>query len=171
MEGRTNTQSTARSDGVPSVLSGPAHTLDIKNVLKGFGTDPKLGLSDSTVEQNKQTYGLNRLKETPPPSFWGILLRNLLNAMTMVLIAAAAVSKWRTLCLNVGTNYRMLTAAVLGFGTQDYISGGVIAALVFLNVGVGTINEYKAEKVRDHDLTRAARSDCLVHAILGGCRA
>ncbi|KAL7006511.1 hypothetical protein EMMF5_003932 [Cystobasidiomycetes sp. EMM_F5] len=125
MEGRTNTQSTARSDGVPSVLSGPAHTLDIKNVLKGFGTDPKLGLSDSTVEQNKQTYGLNRLKETPPPSFWGILLRNLLNAMTMVLIAAAAVS----------------------FGTQDYISGGVIAALVFLNVGVGTINEYKAEKV------------------------
>lgn len=45
--------------------------------------------------------------------------------MTLVLIAAMAVS----------------------FGTMDWVSGGVIAALVVLNVGVGTINEYKAEKV------------------------
>jgi Na+-exporting ATPase len=44
--------------------------------------------------------------------------------MTLVLIAAMAVS----------------------FGTQDFISGGVIAALVVINVGVGTINEYQAEK-------------------------
>lgn len=46
-------------------------------------------------------------------------------AMTLVLIAAMAVS----------------------FGTMDWVSGGVIAALVVLNVGVGTVNEYKAEKV------------------------
>jgi Na+-exporting ATPase len=46
--------------------------------------------------------------------------------MTLVLIAAMAVS----------------------FGTMDWVSGGVIAALVILNVGVGTINEYKAEKVK-----------------------
>lgn len=45
--------------------------------------------------------------------------------MTLVLIAAMAVS----------------------FGTMDWVSGGVIAALVVLNVGVGTVNEYKAEKV------------------------
>lgn len=40
----------------------------------------------------------------------------------------------------------LIAAMAVSFGTQDYISGGVIAALVVLNVGVGTINEYKAEK-------------------------
>lgn len=53
-----------------------------------------------------------------------ILVRNTLNAMTLVLIAAMAVS----------------------FGTQDFISGGVIAALIVINVGVGTINEFQAER-------------------------
>lgn len=71
-----------------------------------------------------EKYGPNKLKEIPPPSFWSILVRNTLNAMTLVLIAAMAVS----------------------FGTSDFISGGVIGALVVVNVGVGTINEYQAEK-------------------------
>ena len=31
---------------------------------------------------------------------------------------------------------------------MDYTSGGVIAALVILNVATGTSNEWKAEKVR-----------------------
>jgi Na+-exporting ATPase len=30
---------------------------------------------------------------------------------------------------------------------MDWISGGVIAALVFLNVGVGAYTEWQAEKV------------------------
>lgn len=41
----------------------------------------------------------------------------------------------------------LIAAMAVSFGTQDFISGGVIAALVVLNVGVGTINEYNAEKV------------------------
>lgn len=90
--------------------------------------------------------------------------------MTMVLIAAMAVSKCALRrvrspdrrsserCVryeknkNAGQRPTSLTLLVclfrwVGFGTQDYISGGVIAALVFLNVGVSTINEYQAEKV------------------------
>lgn len=79
--------------------------------------------------------------------------------MTMVLIAAMAVSKYSCQVLALAgaekadrSGRRSLTFASLpsaqtGFGTQDYISGGVIAALVVLNVAVGTINEYKAEKV------------------------
>ena len=46
-------------------------------------------------------------------------------------------------------NYTALVLQQLRFHPADYISGGVIAALVILNVGVGTINEYKAEKVSD----------------------
>ena len=35
----------------------------------------------------------------------------------------------------------------VSLGTFDYISGGVIAALVILNVSVGTYTEWQAEKV------------------------
>ena len=41
----------------------------------------------------------------------------------------------------------LISAMAVSFGTMDWVSGGVIAALVILNVGVGTVNEYKAEKV------------------------
>jgi Na+-exporting ATPase len=34
----------------------------------------------------------------------------------------------------------------VSFGTMDWISGGVIAALVILNVGVGSYTEWQAEK-------------------------
>jgi hypothetical protein len=35
----------------------------------------------------------------------------------------------------------------VSFGTMDWISGGVIAALVLLNVTVGAYTEWQAEKV------------------------
>ena len=34
----------------------------------------------------------------------------------------------------------------VSFGTMDWISGGVIAALVILNVSVGAYTEWQAEK-------------------------
>jgi potassium/sodium efflux P-type ATPase len=104
-------------------LAAPAHTLQTDDIIAAFGTDIDHGLTDDQAKEAEAKYGLNKLKEVPPPSFLSILLRNSLNAMTIVLIAAMAVS----------------------FGTQDFISGGVIAALVVVNVGVGTVNEYKAE--------------------------
>jgi len=105
-------------------LSAPPHTLGSDEVIKAYATNPETGLSEDQARKYMEEFGPNKLKEVPPPSFLSILIRNTLNAMTIVLIAAMAVS----------------------FGTQDFISGGVIAALVVINVGVGTINEYKAEK-------------------------
>lgn len=93
-------------------------------IVTALRTDIENGLTTSQAKQNMEKYGPNKLKEIPPPSFLSILVRNTLNAMTLVLIAAMAVS----------------------FGTQDFISGGVIAALIVINVGVGTVNEYQAEK-------------------------
>lgn len=115
---------TIKIDAPDSPLSAPAHVLEIEPIAEAFGTDIENGLTDDQVKQHEERYGLNQLKKEPPPSFASILLRNTLNAMTIVLIAAMAVS----------------------FGTQDWISGGVIAALVIVNVAVGTVNEYKAEK-------------------------
>jgi magnesium-transporting ATPase (P-type) len=42
-----------------------------------------------------------------------------------------------------------VAAMAVSFGTMDWISGGVIAALVFLNVGVGSYTEWQAEKASD----------------------
>jgi magnesium-transporting ATPase (P-type) len=40
-----------------------------------------------------------------------------------------------------------VAAMAVSFGTMDWISGGVIAALVILNVSVGGYTEWQAEKV------------------------
>ena len=91
---RTSTQATATDSNQPyEALSAPAHTLDAKAILSAYESTPRLGLSEAAHSAALSKYGPNRLKETPPPSFWKILLRNSLNAMTMVLIAAMAVSK------------------------------------------------------------------------------
>lgn len=74
-------------------LSSPPHTLEVEPILKAYSTDPEAGLSEEQVAKYRQEFGPNKLKETPPPSFLSILVRNTLNAMTIVLIAAMAVSE------------------------------------------------------------------------------
>lgn len=37
----------------------------------------------------------------------------------------------------------------LSFGVTDYIEGGVLAAVIFLNVAIGFFQEFKAEKKMD----------------------
>ena len=46
-----------------------------------------------------------------------------------------------------GADETVVAAMAVSFGTTDWISGGVIAALVLLNVTVGAITEWQAEKV------------------------
>ena len=56
-----------------------------------------------------------------------ILLRQVANAMTLVLIMAMSVS----------------------FGIGSYIEGAVIAGVIGLNIVVGFVQEFKAEKTMD----------------------
>ena len=98
-----------------SNLPAPAHTLTGDEVLKLFQTDAKLGLHTDIVGGLQEKYGPNRLKPPPKPSLLKIFGRQVFNAMTLVLIAAMAVS----------------------FGTQDWISGGVIFALILMNIITG----------------------------------
>jgi len=37
----------------------------------------------------------------------------------------------------------------LSFGVNDYIEGGVLAGVIFLNVSIGFFQEFKAEKKMD----------------------
>lgn len=48
-------------------------------------------------------------------------------------------------------NFRQVLffAMALSFGVGDYIEGGVLVAVIVLNVGIGFFQEFKAEKKMD----------------------
>ena len=43
----------------------------------------------------------------------------------------------------------LVFAMALSFGVTDYIEGGVLAAVIILNVAIGFFQEFKAEKKMD----------------------
>lgn len=100
------------------------YTLSIEQCEKLFKTDIKNGLSSQEAQQRLQQYGANNLGEGSSISIGKILFHQTCNAMIMVLIISMAIA----------------------LGIQDWISGGVIAFVVLLNVGVGSIQEFKAEQ-------------------------
>lgn len=93
----------------------PPHVRPADQILKELGVDVSWGLSVQRAAKVLAENGPNRLKPPKPPSRLKILLGQITNAMTIVLLAAMAVS----------------------LGTKDWISAGVIGALVALNVSVG----------------------------------
>jgi Na+-exporting ATPase len=69
-------------------------------------------------------HGPNTVKGTAGLSPWKILLRQISNSLTFVLIIVMAIS----------------------FGINDYIEGGVITAVICLNIAVGYWQDHLAEK-------------------------
>jgi hypothetical protein len=106
-------------DSDPLSDDHPSHTLPARDVLLRFGVDPQWGLTVDRAKEILLNDGPNRLKPPQKPSRLKIFLAQVLNAMTIVLIAATAVS----------------------LATMDWISAGVIALLVVINVYVGYSRE------------------------------
>ncbi|KAL4885491.1 hypothetical protein BJY04DRAFT_134785 [Aspergillus karnatakaensis] len=108
-------------------LSQPAYCLPYEVVLKEIGTKIDEGLTKDEAARRLQQYGPNKLDEGEGVSVVKILVRQVANAMMLVLILAMAVS----------------------FGIQSWIEGGVIAAVIVLNIVVGFFQEYAAEKTME----------------------
>ncbi|KAL4960409.1 cation-translocating P-type ATPase [Aspergillus stella-maris] len=108
-------------------LSQPAYCLPYEVVLKELGTRTDEGLTKAQAADRLQQYGPNKLDEGEGVSVVKILVRQVANAMMLVLILAMAVS----------------------FGIQSWIEGGVIAAVIALNIVVGFFQEYAAEKTME----------------------
>ncbi|KAG4032138.1 hypothetical protein MFRU_007g00520 [Monilinia fructicola] len=124
----------AKSDAVEHVsgqsnkpLSKPAHALDYETVAQELEANLQDGLTDAEAKARLELYGKNELDDGPGVQPVKILIHQVANAMILVLIMAMAVS----------------------FGIGSYIEGGVISAVIFLNIVIGFINEYKAEKTMD----------------------
>jgi len=108
-------------------LTQPAHALPWKAVAEELQADIDDGLTASEASQRLEEYGKNELGDEGGVNPGKILLRQVANAMTLVLIIAMAVS----------------------FAIQSWIEGGVIAGVIFINIAVGFVQEFQAEKTMD----------------------
>lgn len=108
-------------------MSKPAHALDRDIVRNELNADVKQGLSGPEAQSRLQEYGNNELDDGPGVQPLKILLRQVANAMMLVLIMAMVVS----------------------LAIMSWIEGGVIAGVIVLNIVVGFFQEFRAEKTMD----------------------
>lgn len=100
------------------------YQLTASEVLQRLNSDPAHGLTEAEAARRLEQVGPNALIEQGLKSPWKILLEQLTNVMTIILIVAAIIS----------------------FFLGDLLDAGVILAIVVLNAALGFRQEYKAEK-------------------------
>ncbi|KAA8643753.1 cation-translocating P-type ATPase [Aspergillus tanneri] len=113
--------------GTEQPLSQPAHSLHFETVIHELSVSSDEGLTSAEVKKRLDQYGPNELEGGEGVSMIKIVIRQIANAMMLVLIIAMAVS----------------------FGIESWIEGGVIAAVIGLNIVVGVYQDYAAEKTMD----------------------
>ena len=97
-------------------------------------TSVRNGLLTTDTHALREKYGQNKLETSGGVTWYTILLRQVANSLTVVLCFAMAAS-WATL---------------------DFIEGGVIAAVIVLNIVVGFIQDFRAEGTIQSLLAMAA---------------
>lgn len=111
----------------------PWHSDSPDVILGALGASPR-GLTQSEVERRQSEYGPNLLPEKGPTPLWLIVLRQFVNPLIYILVAAAVVS------------------AAIG----DIKDAGFIAAVLAINAAIGTWQEFQAEK-SSHALRKLLR--------------
>ncbi|KAN0113224.1 potassium/sodium eff [Hyaloscypha variabilis] len=101
--------------------------LSVEDVAQQLETNIHTGLSVRQVVELHNEFPPNELDSGGGASWHRFLIKQISNAMILVLVFAMALS----------------------FGVNDYIEGGVLAAVIFLNVSIGFFQEFKAEKKMD----------------------
>jgi P-type Na+/K+ transporter len=116
-----------RSGSSNKELTKLAHALDLHDLIRQLEGDTETGLTKAEAAKRVEQYGRNELDDGPGVQPIKILVRQVANAMMLVLILAMAVS----------------------FGIKSWIEGGVVTAIIILNIVVGFLQEYQAEKTMD----------------------
>ncbi len=111
----------------------PWHAETPEAVFADLGTSPR-GLSELEVKRRQQEYGPNLLPERGPTPLWLIVLRQFINPLIYILVAAAVVSAM----------------------TGDLKDAGFIAAVLVINAVIGAYQESQAEK-SSHALRKMLR--------------
>ena len=101
-----------------------SYRLLIDGVEQQFQTDKDNGLTSQAVAERLKKYGENSLGGEESINYLSILAHQTFNAMIMVLIISM----------------------IIALAIKDWISGGVIGGVVFINIAIGFVQEVKAEK-------------------------
>jgi Na+-exporting ATPase len=108
----------------PDLIHNTAHALSIDDVARCLATDQYTGLATNETVNRREKYGRNKLETSGGVTWWQILIRQVANSLTLVLAIAMIIS----------------------YATLDYIEGGVISAVIILNIVVGFFQDYRAEQ-------------------------
>ncbi|THV00758.1 potassium/sodium eff [Dendrothele bispora CBS 962.96] len=119
---RSASQSSPDSGTEHAALSDRAYSVEGPVLVQKLKTHETDGLSEQDAKARLQEY-----LTLAALSAIAVLIRQMANALTLVLVAAMALS----------------------FGVQDWVEGAVITAVIVINVTVGFFQEYKAEKTMD----------------------
>ncbi|CAM1503277.1 Fc.00g080530.m01.CDS01 [Cosmosporella sp. VM-42] len=120
----TSSSSTSNPNSEKPSSSRFPHTLSAFRVAQVLNSDVQNGLSDEEAAARLVRDGPNAIQGAKGVSLWQIFLQQIANALTVVLIAVTALS----------------------FAIQDYIEGGVVVAVILLNIVVGLVQDYRAEQ-------------------------
>ena len=118
--------------------------LPIEDVAEQLNTNTETGLSARKVIELQKDCPPNELEGGGGIAWYKILLKQISNAMILV------TDPYHVL-FSIPTNVRkvLVFAMALSFGVGDEIEGGVLAAVIVLNVSIGFFQEFKAEKKMD----------------------
>lgn len=97
---------------------------DFFSRLKCANNHSSNGLFEYECTARRELVGPNKLESSGNITWYKILLRQVSNSLTLVLVIAMALS----------------------YGTNDWIEGGVISAVILLNIIVGFFQDYRAEQ-------------------------
>ena len=110
------------------------HSHHTEDVLRELRTDATVGLSDSDAVARLEEYGENRLQEKAPLTLFQRFIRQMKDAMVIILLIAAVIS----LALSLYEHF-------VHQEPFDWIEPVVIVAIVILNAVLGVAQESKAE--------------------------
>jgi Ca2+-transporting ATPase len=115
-------------------ISPKPWTRSTEEVCKELGVSSETGLSSPEVRRRRNQYGFNRLREAKTKSAWLILADQFKSLMAILLAAASALS----------------------FTFGDWVEGLAIAAVIFINAGIGFFTELRAIRSMEalHRLSR-----------------
>ena len=110
------------------------HSESKENLIKLLQTDTVNGLSSEEVEQKRQLYGENKLKEKKKKTNIQRFFEQFKDAMIIILLVAAVVS---------------FVIACIEKNPREFFEPALILLIVVINAIMGVVQESKAEKALD----------------------
>lgn len=141
-------------------LSKPAHALKHEEVIAEIKTNPDDGLTTAEATKRVEEYGRNEIGDQGGVNVTKILVRQIANAMILVLLLAMGVSFGIGSYVSPGHTRRNEPQSILTKAIQ--IEGGVVTAVILLNIVIGFGQEYHAEKTMDSLRNLASPTACVI---------